>query len=68
MDLNMTENEVAQVKKLIPLCDCWENGNCQWLHMKCPQQLSLTVVNCRHFREVVLPANRDQLETILEKF
>lgn len=60
---NMTEKEVEQVKKLIPLCDCWEDGNCQWLHMKCPQQLSITRVNCRHFREVVLPANKDQVET-----
>ena len=67
MDLNMTENEVAQAKKLIPLCDCWEDGKCQWMNMSCPQELSITRVNCRHFREVVLPANRDQLETILEK-
>ena len=60
---NMTEKEVEQVKKLLPLCDCWENRNCQWLHMKCPQQLSITRVNCRHFREVILPANKDRLET-----
>lgn len=64
---NMTEKEVAQVKKLIHLCDCWENGNCQWLHMKCPQQLTITRVNCRRFREVISPANKDQLETFYEK-
>ena len=46
-------------------CCNWDEGTCLLLEMPCPQQLSLTRINCRYFREAVLPANQRLYQSIM---
>ena len=58
MPLIIKPSQAEQVRKLVSRCCNWDEGICLLLEMPCPQQLSLTRINCRYFREAVLPANQ----------
>ena len=49
------KEEVKQVQKIVSNCCNWDKGICLLLGFPCPQQLSLTRINCIFFREVELP-------------
>ena len=49
------KEEALQVQKIVSNCCNWDKGNCLLLGFPCPQQLSLTRINCIFFREVELP-------------
>ena len=49
------KEEAAQVQKNVSNCCNWDKGICLLLGFPCPQQLSLTRINCIFFREVELP-------------
>lgn len=49
------KEEAPQVQKIVSHCCNWDEGNCLLLGFPCPQQLSLTRINCIYFQEVVLP-------------
>ena len=59
-------SQAEKVQKLVSLCCNWDNGNCLLLEMACPQQLSLTRIDCRYFREAVLPANQRLYQSIMK--
>ena len=50
-----TKEEAAQVQKIVSNCCNWDKGICLLLGFPCPQQLSLTRINCIFFREIELP-------------
>ena len=49
------KEEAPQVQKIVSNCCNWDKGICLLLGFPCPQQLSLTRINCIFFREVELP-------------
>ena len=53
--MKMNEEEAQQVQEILSHCCNWDEGNCLLLGFPCPQQLSLTRINCIYFREAVLP-------------
>ena len=61
----LTPQQEEQVQAMIPTCCNWDRGKCLALDMPCPQQLSLTRINCRYFREAVLPANQRLYQAIM---
>ena len=66
MPLIIQPSQAEQVRKLVSRCCNWDEGICLLLEMPCPQQLSLTRINCRYFREAVLPANQRLYQEIME--
>ena len=44
-----TKEEAAQVQKIVSNCCNWDKGICLLLGFPCPQQLSLTRINCIFF-------------------
>lgn len=66
MAIKITNTQSATVQRLLKCCCNWDEGICLLLEMPCPQQLSLTRINCRYFREAVLPANQRLYQAILE--
>ena len=54
--MTMKESQSEEVYKLLDHCCNYEDGLCLLLGMPCPQRLSLTRINCIHFRKAVLPA------------
>ena len=54
--MTMNESQASEVHKILEHCCNWDEGNCLLLDMPCPQQLSLTRINCTYFRDAVLPA------------
>ena len=56
MAVKMEESQASEINSLAEHCCNWEEGTCLLLDMPCPQQLSLTRINCTYFREAVLPA------------
>ena len=48
------KEEAAQVQKIVSNCCNWDKGICLLLGFPCPQQLSMTRINCIFFREVEL--------------
>ena len=65
MPLILNPSQYERVQKMIPNCCNWDEGICLLLEMPCPQQLSLTRINCRYFREAVLPANQRLYQSIM---
>jgi hypothetical protein len=65
MPTEINPSQSAQIQKLVSHCCNWDEGNCLLLNMACPQQLSLTRINCRYFREAVLPANQRLYQSIM---
>ena len=65
MPLIIKPSQAEQVRKLVSRCCNWDEGTCLLLEMPCPQQLSLTRINCRYFREAVLPANQRLYQSIM---
>lgn len=49
------KEEATQVQKIVSNCCNWDKGICLLLGFPCPQQLSLTRINCIFFREVEPP-------------
>ena len=66
MPLIIKRSQAEQVRKLVSRCCNWDEGICLLLEMPCPQQLSLTRINCRYFREAVLPANQRLYQSIMK--
>ena len=62
--MKMNEEEATQVQEIVSHCCNWDEGNCLLLGMTCPQQLSLTRINCTYFREAVLPGFPELYEEI----
>ena len=48
------KEEAPQVQKIVSNCCNWDKGICLLLGFPCPQQLSLTRINCIFFRGVEL--------------
>lgn len=61
----MSPQQEIQVRRLIPRCCNWENGQCMALNMPCPQELSISRINCIHFRTSVLPAEKELYNEII---
>ena len=66
MAIKITNAQSATVQRLLKCCCNWNEGTCLLLEMPCPQQLSLTRINCRYFREAVLPANQRLYQAIMD--
>ena len=66
MPLIIKPSQAEQVQKLVYHCCNWDEGICLLLEIPCPQQLSLTRINCRYFREAVLPANQRLYQSIMK--
>ena len=66
MPLIIQPSQAEQVRKLVSRCCNWDEGICLLLEMPCPQQLSRTRINCRYFREAVLPANQRLYQSIMK--
>ena len=49
MPLILTPSQIERVQKTIPNCCNWDEGICLLLEMPCPQQLSVTRINCKYF-------------------
>ena len=67
MVLHITQPQEEIVRNLVRRqCANYWRGKCLLLEMPCPQQLSLTRINCRYFREAVLPANQRLYQSIMK--
>ena len=70
--LKITGRQSAKVRKLArsTCCNCVD-GNCLLLdngeENKCVQLLSRYGINCKYFREAVLPAEKELYEEILQQ-
>ena len=65
MPLIIQPSQAEQVRKLVSRCCNWDEGACLLLRTRhFQQQLSLTRINCRYFREAVLPANQRLYQAI----
>ena len=62
----LTPEQEQQVEDLIPTCCNWDNGQCLALDMPCPQQLSVSRINCTYFRGAVLPGHPELYESIIK--
>ena len=59
-------SQYERVQKMIPNCCNWDEGICLLLEMPCPQQLSVTRINCKYFRDAVLPATQRLYQSIMK--
>lgn len=62
----LTPEQEEQVEDLIPTCCNWDSGHCLSLDMPCPQQLSVSRINCTYFRGAVLPGHPELYESIIK--
>lgn len=62
----LTPEQEQLVEALIPTCCNWDNGQCLALDMPCPQQLSVSRINCMYFRGAVLPGHPELYESIMK--
>ena len=67
MPLFLKPSQIERVQKMIPNCCNWDEGMCMLLEMPCLQQLSLSLVSCKYFREAVLPANQQLYQEIINR-
>lgn len=67
MVLKLSLEQERQVQTLIPACCNWDNGQCLALDIPCPQQLSVSRINCTYFRGAVLPGHPELYESIIKK-
>lgn len=65
MPLIIKPSQTEQVRKMASRCCSWDEGICMLLEMPCPQQLSLSLISCKYFREAVLPANQKLYQEII---
>lgn len=63
----LTPQQEQRIRALIPACCNWEQGHCLPLGMPCPQQLSVSRVACKHFRNCVLPAERELYAEVIRQ-
>ena len=66
MILKLSPEQERQVQILIPACCNWVDGRCLKLDMPCPQQLSVSRINCTYFRGAVLPGHPELYESIIK--
>ena len=62
----LTSEQEQQVEDLLPTCCNWDDGQCLALNMPCPQQLSVSRINCTYFRGAVLPGHPELYESIIK--
>ena len=62
----LTPEQEEQVEALLSTCCNWDNGQCLALDMPCPQQLSVSRINCTYFRGAVLPGHPELYESIMK--
>lgn len=67
MILKLSPQQEQQVQDLIPTCCNWVDGHCVKLDMSCPQQLSVSRINCTWFRRAVLPGKPELYESIMKQ-
>ena len=67
MILKLSPQQEQQVQDLIPTCCNWVDGSCVKLEMPCPQQLSVSRINCTYFRGAVLPGHSELYESIMKQ-
>ena len=63
----LTPQQEKRVQAMIPTCCNWDRGKCLALDMPCPQQLSVSRINCRYFRSAVLPAEKELYNEIIRQ-
>lgn len=66
MIFKLTPEQEQQVKNLISTCCNWEDSSCLKLDMPCPQQLSVSRINCTYFRGAVLPGHPELYDAIIK--